>query len=58
MDTNSIPRTDELSKWPYLSEVQIPKLKAEVELLIGNNAPKAIYPWKIINSREDGLYAV
>lgn len=42
VDTDRIPNTEELSKWPYPSEVQIPKLNAEVELLIGNNAPKAI----------------
>ena len=41
-----------------MSEIQIPKIKAEVELLIGNNAPKAIEPWEIINSRENGPYAV
>ena len=34
VDIDSIPRTEELSKWPYLSEVQILKLDAEVELLI------------------------
>ena len=58
VDTDSIPKTEELSRWPYLSEIQIPKIKAEVELLIGNNAPKAIEPWEIINSRENGPYAV
>ena len=58
VDIDSIPRTEEPSKWPYLSEVQIPKPNAEVELLIGNNVPKAIEPWRVINSHGDGLYAV
>ena len=58
VDTDSILKTEELARWPYLSEIQIPKIKAEVELLIGNNAPKAIEPWEIINSRENGPYAV
>ncbi|KAK0131196.1 hypothetical protein N1851_034101 [Merluccius polli] len=58
VDVKNIPRKEKLSKWPYLSEVQIPILKAEVELLIGNNAPKAIEPWQVINSHGDGPYAV
>lgn len=58
VDTKNIPRTEELRKWTYLNEVQLPTLNAEVELLIGNNAPKALEPWNVINSRGDGPYAV
>ncbi len=47
-----------LKKWPYLKEVHIPSIKADVGLLIGMNAPKLLEPWKIINSQGDGPYAV
>lgn len=58
VDTCNIPTKEELSKWPYLSQVQFPRIPAKVELLIGSNAPKAIEPWEILNSQGDGPYAV
>ena len=48
----------DLDKWPHLKEIKVKEIDADVELLIGVNAPKAMEPWKIINSRRDGPYAV
>ncbi len=56
--TDNIPRPEELSQWPYLKNVQLPYIRAEVELLIGTNAPKVMEPWEIVNSHDDGPYAV
>ncbi len=56
--TDNIPRPEELSQWPYLQNVQLPYIRANIELLIGTNAPKVIEPWEIINSQDDGPYAV
>lgn len=39
-------------------EVQLPYISAKVELLIGTNAPKLMEPWEIVNSQDDGPYAV
>lgn len=50
--------TEALKKWPYLKEVHIPSIKADVGLLIGMNAPKLLEPWKVINSQGNGPYAV
>ena len=36
----------------------MPEIDAEVELLIGVDAPKVIEPWQIINSQVNGPYAV
>lgn len=58
VDTKNIPKAEELRKWTYLNEVQLPTLDADVEILIGNNAPKALEPWNVINSHGDGPYAV
>lgn len=34
------------------------QINATIGLLIGVNAPKALEPWRIINSEGDGPYAV
>lgn len=54
----NIPLQEDVERWPHLQEVSIPKLKAEMGLLIGTNAPKAIEPWQVIASSNDGPYAV
>lgn len=54
----NIPVQDDLKDWPYLKDVQLNSIEAEVGLLIGTNVPKAMEPWNIINSRGDGPYAV
>ncbi|KAL7827056.1 hypothetical protein SRHO_G00327740 [Serrasalmus rhombeus] len=48
----------DLEKWPYLRNVDIKEIDADVELLIGVNTPKAMEPWEIINSIGNGPYAV
>ena len=54
----NIPIQQHLQKWPYLHEVTLPRIDADVGLLIGANNPKAMEPWQIINSQDDGPYAV
>lgn len=49
---------EDLIKLPYLSSVHIPSIQAEVDLLIGTNAPKLLGPWEAINSQHNGPYAV
>ena len=56
--TNNIITTEELDKWSYLSDVHIPHIKANVDLLIGTNAPKLLEPWEVINSHGNGPYAI
>lgn len=53
-----IPKQESVQKWSYLQEVKLPQLDAEIELLIGTNAAKLMEPWKVINSRGSGPYAV
>jgi len=50
----NIPQKKDLVKWSYLSRVHLHKLEAEVGLLIGANAFKAMEPWEIISSQNDG----
>ncbi|XP_035660814.1 uncharacterized protein LOC118405422 [Branchiostoma floridae] len=54
----NIISTEDLKDYPYLREVELPEIDAEIGLLIGNNVPKAVEPWQVINSQGDGPYAV
>ncbi len=58
VSSDSMVSKRDLSKWPYLKKVTVPCIMANVELLIGNNAPKMLEPWEVINSRGDGPYAI
>ncbi|TWW61438.1 hypothetical protein D4764_04G0000850 [Takifugu flavidus] len=54
----NIPSQQHLQKWSYLSDVNSPHINANVGLLIGANNSKLMEPWHVINSQEEGPYAV
>lgn len=54
----NIPNQEDLKQWPYLNEVSLNPVAADVGLLIGANIPKAMEPLKVINSQDNGAYAV
>ena len=54
----NIPTETDIKGWPYLKDVHLRPIKAEVGLLIGANVPKAMEPLKVINSQGEGPYAV
>ena len=56
--TGNIPKQSDIQKWPYLREVSLPEIKADIGLLIGANCSRAMEPWHIINSQDGGPYAV
>lgn len=58
VSADNIAAADDLAKWPYLAKLDIPRIKANVDLLIGSNAPKLLEPWEVINSRGNGPYAI
>lgn len=49
---------EELTNWPYLSRIHISKIEANVDLLIGTDAPKILEPWEVIHSHGRGPYAI
>ena len=53
-----VPSQEDIERWPHLSPVVVSSLQAGVDLLIGNNVLKATEPWEVINSVNDGPYAV
>ncbi|KAL4009415.1 hypothetical protein ACER0C_003267 [Sarotherodon galilaeus] len=56
--TDNFVKEEDLVRWPYLSKVQIPHIMANVDLLIGCNAPKLLEPWEVIHSQGNGPYAI
>ena len=55
---DQIPSQHDVDRWDYLSHIDIPSLDADTGILIGNNVPRAVEPWEVINSEGDGPYAV
>lgn len=55
---DNIPTQEDLKKWPYVSEVQLPQIDSDVQRIIGMNAANVTEPWQVINSQEDGPYAI
>ncbi len=58
VDKEHIPKQKDIRKWPYLQDVDIPTINAEVGLLIGINVPKLMEPWRIVNSQGNGPFAI
>ncbi|XP_061890530.1 zinc finger protein 260-like [Entelurus aequoreus] len=52
--TRNLINEEELAKWPHLDGVTLPRIQADVELLIGTNASKLLEPWEVVNSRGNG----
>ena len=44
---------EDLSRWPHLQHLELPRTNSEVEIMIGNNVPHVLEPWEIINSTKD-----
>ncbi|XP_066270881.1 uncharacterized protein [Branchiostoma lanceolatum] len=55
---DNIISTEDLKAWPHLKDVDVPKIDANIGLLIGNTVPKAVEPWQVINSIDGGPYAI
>lgn len=54
----NIPEQDDLKRWPQLHGIQLSHINADIGLLIGSDAYKAMEPWEVIHSEDDGPYAV
>ena len=55
---DDIPKQEDVKRWPNLDGIYIPKVEAQVGLLIGNDNPKALEPREIKQSRRKGPFAV
>ena len=57
MSSSDIPTQDDVDQWPHLQGVFLPRLDAEVGLLIASDVPKALDPLDIKHSQDGGPYA-
>ena len=55
---DDIPKQEDVKRWPHLDGIYIPKVEAQVGLLIENDNPKALEPRDIKQSRRKGPFAV
>ena len=55
---NEIPTKLDASNWDYLNHISMPKLNANVGLLIGCNYPQVLQPLEVIPSQNGGPYAL
>lgn len=58
MSKDNFPVQKDLHKWPHLHGIQLPQIDAGIGLLRGCNNHKAMEPWEVIHSENDGPYAV
>ena len=54
--TNAANQHD-IDRWPHLTGISIPKIEADVGLLIGSDAPEVLEPREIRPSQNGGPYA-
>ncbi|XP_062567165.1 uncharacterized protein LOC134229426 [Saccostrea cucullata] len=58
-----VSRTDvtspeDIKNYSYLSDIELPVIDGDVGLLIGVNVPKAMEPWEVIPSIDNGPFAM
>ena len=58
VSTEDIPTVRDIDKFPYLSDIDLPRINAGIELMIGNNVPQAMEPWEVRHSQGGGPFAV
>ena len=57
VSSDDIPTHGDIDQWPHLQGVFIPRVHAEVGLLIATDVPEALEPLEIKHSQEGGPYA-
>ena len=57
VSSDDIPTQEDIDQWPHLQGVFIPRVHAEVGLLIASDVPEALDPLEIKHSQNGGPYA-
>ena len=57
VSSESVPRQEDVDRWPHLKGVRIAEIDARVGLLIGHDVPKALEPKEVKESQDGGPYA-
>ena len=57
--TKDIPSQADINQWSYLRSIKLPSIESDkVDLLIGNDVPKALEPKQVKQSQDGGPYAI
>ena len=54
---DDIPVQSDVERWFYLKDINLPCINADIELLIGSDAPKLLEPHEVQRSEDGGPYA-
>ena len=57
VNVEDIPTQEDVDRWPYLHDVFIPHVDAEIGLLIASDVPEALDPVEMRHSQDGGPYA-
>ena len=57
ISSESVPRQEDVDRWPHLKGIRIAELDARVSLLIGHDVPKALDPREVKERQDGGSYA-
>ncbi|XP_048735788.2 uncharacterized protein LOC125651252 [Ostrea edulis] len=57
VSNDHIPTHEEIQKWHHLSQVKVPKVDAEIGLMIGNNVPDAYTPPEVLTGPSGSPHA-
>ena len=55
---DDIPVQSDVERWFYLKDINLPCIGADIELLIGSDAPRLLEPHEVQRSEDGGPYAV
>jgi hypothetical protein len=53
----SVPNQRDVNRWPHLKGINIPRIDAEVGLLIGSDVPEVLQPREVRESKDGGPFA-
>ena len=54
---DAIANQEDVERWPYLKGIKLPRIDAEIGLLIGSDVPEALQPKEKRESQNGGLFA-
>ena len=55
--SDCIGKQEDVERWPYLRDIVIPHIDAEIGLLIGSDVPEILQPYEVRLSENGGPYA-
>ena len=54
---DAIANQEDVNRWPYLKGIELPRIEAEIGLLIGSDVPEALQPKETRESKNAGPFA-